>query len=126
MNVSGGAVKALLKAHGIRSQDVIVVHDDLDLPVGRLRIRPGGGTGGHNGVQSVCATLGTDAFVRLKLGIGRPASDVEPADFVLTPFTRAERDRLEPVMAEAVESLECVVLHGAREAMNRHNRRVRE
>ncbi len=126
MNVSGKAVEALRKAHDLRSRDVIVVHDDLDLPVGHLRIRSGGGTGGHNGIQSVRTTLGTDEFVRLKIGIGRPASGVDPADFVLAPFTRTESDGLEPVMALAVESLECVVLHGVQEAMNRYNRRVEE
>lgn len=126
MNVSGEAVEALLKARDVRCRDVIVVHDDLDLPVGHLRIRFGGGTGGHRGVQSVRTTLGTGGFVRLKLGIGRPASDVDPADFVLAPFTRTERDSLEPVMTRAVASLECVVLHGVQEAMNRYNRRVLE
>jgi len=121
MNVSGEAVEAVCQAHGTRSRDVIVVHDDLDLPVGRLRVRSGGRSGGHNGVRSVCTALGTDKFVRLKIGIGRPASGVDPAAFVLAPFTHAERDNLEPVMTRAVESLECVVLHGVQEAMNRYN-----
>ncbi len=126
MNVSGKAVAALCKACDIQSRDVIVVHDDMDLPVGRLRVRPGGGTGGHNGVQSVRMMLGTDEFVRLKIGIGHPASDVNPSDFVLAPLTRAEWDSLEPVMNRAVDSLECVVLDGVREAMNRYNRRIAE
>ncbi len=121
MNVSGEAVEAICRAHGMLSRDVIVVHDDLDLPVGRLRIKSGGGPGGHNGVRSVCTALGTEEFVRLRIGIGRPASDVDPADFVLAPFTQAEQAHLEPVIARAVESLECVVLHGVQEAMNRYN-----
>ncbi len=124
MNMSGKAVDALLKTHDIRSRDVIVVHDDVDLPVGHLRIKSGGGSGGHRGVESVRTTLGTDAFVRLKIGIGRPSADVDPADFVLAPFTRTEWDSLEPVMTRAVESLECVIRDGAQEAMNRYNCRV--
>ncbi len=126
MNVSGEAVEALLHAHEVRSRDVIVVHDDLDLSVGRLRIRLGGGTGGHNGVRSIEAALGTDDFVRLKIGIGRPDSDADPADFVLSPFTQAELERLKPVMIRAVESLEYLVRHGVHEAMNQWNRRVQE
>ena len=124
MNVSGKAVEALLKTHDIRSRDVIVVHDDVDLPVGHLRIKSGGGSGGHRGVESVRTTLGADAFVRLKIGIGRPPADADPADFVLAPFAQTERDSLEPVMTQAVESLECVIRYGAQEAMNRYNRRA--
>ncbi len=124
MNVSGRVVEALRETHGVRSCDVIVVHDDLDLPVGHLRVKSGGGAGGHRGVQSVCAALGTEAFVRVKIGIGRPPADADPAEFVLAPFTRAERDCLEPAMLRAVEILECVIRDGAREAMNRYHRRA--
>ena len=124
MNVSGEAVKEFVTAHDVRVQDVIVVHDDLDLPFGCLRIRPGGGTAGHKGLRSIVMSLGTDAFARLKIGIGRPASDVDPADFVLAPFTPAELEDLQPMMTKAVEGLACFVLHGVQEAMNRFNRRM--
>ena len=124
MNMSGKAVEALLKAHDIQSRDVIVVHDDVDLPIGNLRLKSGGGAGGHRGVQSVRATLGTDAFVRLKIGIGRPAAGMDTADFVLAPFTRTERDRLDLVLARAVESLECVIRDGVPTAMDHYNRRA--
>ena len=124
MNVSGEAVAELVAAHDVQAQDVIVVHDDLDLPIGRLRIRPGGGTGGHKGLRSVVTALGTEAFARLKIGIGRPDPEVDPADFVLAPFTPAEWEDLQPVMTRAVEGLSCFVLYGVHEAMNRFNHHV--
>ena len=124
MNVSGEAVEEFVTAHDVQARDVIVVHDDLDLPVGCLRIRPGGGTGGHKGLRSIVTALGTDAFARLKIGIGRPAPGVDPADFVLAPFTPAELEALQPVMTRAIEGLSCFVLHGVQEAMNRFNRRM--
>ena len=124
MNVSGEAVEEFVTAHDVRVQDVIVVHDDLDLPFGCLRIRPGGGTAGHKGLRSIVMALGTEAFARLKIGIGRPAQDVDPADFVLAPFTPAELDDLAPMMTRAVEGLACFVLHGVQETMNRFNRRM--
>ena len=113
-----------MTAHDVQARDVIVVHDDLDLPIGCLRIRPGGGTGGHKGLRSIVTALGTETFARLKIGIGRPAPDVDPADFVLAPLTPAELEDLQPVMTRAVEGLACFVLHGVQEAMNRFNRRM--
>lgn len=124
MNVSGEAVEELVTAHDVQARDVIVVHDDLDLPIGCLRIRPGGGTGGHKGLRSIMMALGTEAFVRLKIGIGRPAPEVDPADFVLAPFTPSELEELQPVLTQAVEGLACLVTHDVQEAMNRFNRRL--
>ena len=124
MNLSGEAVEELVTAHDVQARDVIVVHDDLDLPGGCLRIRPGGGTGGHRGLQSIVMALGTEDFVRLKIGIGRPAPEVDPADYVLTPCTPAEWEDLHPILARAVEGLACLVTHDVQEAMNRFNRRV--
>lgn len=122
MNASGEAVEELITAYGIRSQDLMVVHDDLDLAVGRLRVRPGGGTGGHKGLRSIIMVLGTDEFPRLKIGIGRPDPGVDPADFVLAPFTPAELEELAPVRSRAIDGLECFVRHGVDEAMNHYNR----
>lgn len=124
MNVSGEAVKEFVTAHDVQKRDLIVVHDDLDLPVGCLRVRPGGGTGGHNGLRSIVMALDTEEFARLKIGIGRPPLDMDPADFVLAPFTRAELEDLQPVMTRAVEGLAYFVLHGVHEAMSHFNRRV--
>lgn len=123
MNVSGEAVEAFVAAHDVREQDVIVVHDDLDLPAGRLRIRPRGGAGGHQGVRSIMMALGTEEFARLKIGIGRPVPEMDPADFVLAPFTPAELEDLQSVMTRAVEGLARFVLHGVHDAMNHVNRR---
>lgn len=124
MNMSGEAVEELVTAHDVQARDVIVVHDDLDLPSGCLRIRPGGGTGGHKGLQSIVMALGTESFVRLKIGIGRPVLEVDPADFVLAPFTPAEWADLQPVLTRAVEGLACLVTHDVQAAMNRFNRRL--
>ena len=124
MNVSGEAVEEFVAAHDVQKQDLIVVHDDLDLPVGRLRMRPGGGTGGHKGLRSIVMALGTEEFARLKIGIGRPVSDMDPADFVLAPFTPGELEDLQPIMTQAVEGLAYFVLHGVQEAMNQFNRRM--
>lgn len=124
MNMSGEAVEELVAAHDVQARDVIVVHDDLDLPIGCLRFRPGGGTGGHKGLRSIVMALETEAFVRLKIGIGRPAPEMDPADFVLAPFTPAEWEDLQPVLTRAVEGLACLVTHNVQEAMNRFNRRV--
>lgn len=124
MNVSGEAVEELVATHDVQSRDVIVVHDDLDLPIGCLRIRPRGGTGGHKGLRSIVTALGTEAFVRLKIGIGRPDPEMDPADFVLAPFTPAELEDLQSIMTRAVEGLACLVTHDVQEAMNRFNRRL--
>ena len=124
MNVSGEVVEKLVTSYDVQTRDVIVVHDDLDIPFGRLRIRPGGGTGGHKGLRSIVISLGTEAFARLKIGIGRPAPAVDPADFVLAPFSPAELEDLQPVLTRAVEGLACFVLHGVQGAMNRLNSRM--
>ena len=124
MNVSGEAVEEFVTAHDIQTQDLIVVHDDLDLSIGSLRIRPGGGTAGHKGLRSIVRALGTQAFARLKIGIGRPAPDMDPADFVLASFTSAELEDLQPVVTRAVQGLAYFVLHGVQEAMNHFNRRM--
>ncbi len=124
MNMSGEAVEELVTAHDVQAEDVIVVHDDLDLPSGCLRIRSGGGTGGHRGLQSIIMALGTESFVRLKIGIGRPVPEVDPADFVLASFTPAEWADLQPVLTRAVEGLACLVTHDVQTAMNVFNRRL--
>jgi PTH1 family peptidyl-tRNA hydrolase len=83
-----------------------VVHDDIDLPFGRLRLQVGGGTGGNNGVRSIETTLGTRDFNRLKLGVGRPPGQMDPADYVLRPFTKAERGEVELMIEDAADVVE--------------------
>jgi PTH1 family peptidyl-tRNA hydrolase len=124
MNVTGPRLKDLLRELGLTSEHLILIHDDLDLEPGRLRIRQAGGYGGHNGIKSVIEALGTPQFVRLKIGIGRPASSQDSADYVLEPFTRDEIEALEPCLDRAVDALEWVIHRGTAAAMNEFN--VRE
>ncbi len=121
MNQSGAAVAELLARLGCSPQDLVVVHDDLDMEPGRLRIKRDGGAGGHNGLLSILATLGTDQFSRLKVGIGRPAPGVDPADYVLEPFTQDETTVIETSVDQAVLALECLMVEGIDAAMNKFN-----
>lgn len=126
MNVTGPPLKALLHELGLSPEQLIVIHDDLDLELGRLRIKQAGGHGGHNGLRSILAALDTPNFTRLKIGIGRPAPGQDSADYVLEPFSRDERARIEPVLDRAVQALECIVVKGVAAAMNEFNVRERE
>jgi len=126
MNVTGPPLKGLLRECSLTTDDLIVVHDDLDLDLGRLRIKQTGGHGGHNGIKSVIDAIGTSQFVRVKIGIGRPAPHLDSADYVLQPFTREELEVLNPCLDRAVESLECLIHRGVTAAMNQFNVRERE
>lgn len=121
MNQSGPVVQALLDHHGISPQDLVVVHDDLDLPLGRLRIKRSGGAGGHKGILSIIDALATQEFCRLKIGIGIPTPGEDPADYVLSPFSRDELARVETILERAAEALECLLTEGLDAAMNRFN-----
>ena len=94
MNLSGEAVESLIKQFGLAPDHLIVVHDDIDLPIGRLRIKAGGGTGGHNGLLSIVLALNAENFYRLKLGVGRPEIGQETEDYVLTPFFESELEAI--------------------------------
>ncbi|MBX3328973.1 MAG: aminoacyl-tRNA hydrolase [Nitrospira sp.] len=124
MNISGPPLKGLLRKFDLTTNELIIVHDDLDLEPGRLRIKLAGGHGGHNGIKSVIDALGTPQFVRLKIGIGRPAPGQDSADYVLEPVTKDEMAVFEPCLERAVDALECLVHRGAEVAMNQFN--VRE
>lgn len=124
MNLTGPPLKGLLREYKLTSENLILVHDDLDLELGRLRIKQGGGSGGHNGIKSVVEALGTPEFVRVRIGIGRPALRQDPADFVLEVFSKEEREILAPCLERAVDALECLIHRGASVAMNQFN--VRE
>lgn len=126
MNLSGPPLKGLLRKFGLTPDDLIVIHDDLDLEPGRLRIKLAGGHGGHNGIKSVIEALGTPRFVRVKIGIGRPAPGVNSADYVLERFTADEIRVLEPCVERAVDALECLIHRGTVVAMNQFNTRERE
>jgi peptidyl-tRNA hydrolase, PTH1 family len=124
MNVTGPPLKGLLREFKLTADDLILIHDDLDLEPGRLRIKQAGGDGGHNGIKSVIEALGTSQFVRVKIGIGRPAPHQDSADYVLEPFTKEEIEVLNPCLERAVDALECLIHRGVAVAMNEFN--VRE
>lgn len=124
MNVTGPPLKGLLREHDLTADDLIIIHDDLDLEPGRLRIKQAGGHGGHNGIKSVIEALGTPQFVRVKIGIGRPAPRQDSADYVLEAVTKEEMDVFEPCLERAVDAIECLIHRGLDVAMNQFN--VRE
>ena len=121
MNLSGQSVVPLAKFYQIPFGQIMVVVDDLDLPLGAIRMRPGGGTGGHRGLDSIQGLLGKDDFARLRLGIGRPEPDRDVSGFVLGKFAEAETGLLERVLETAADQLACWVLQGTQQAMNNYN-----
>jgi peptidyl-tRNA hydrolase, PTH1 family len=124
MNITGPPLKGLLREYSLTADDLILVHDDLDLDLGRLRIKQAGGHGGHNGIKSVIEAIGTPQFVRIKIGISRPVPRQDSADYVLQSFTSEEIEVLNPCLDRAVDALECLIHRGTAVAMNQFN--VRE
>lgn len=114
MNESGGPVSSVLTYHSSDASELLVVHDDIDLEFGRLRLQRGGGTGGHNGIKSVEKSLGTADFDRLKVGVGRPPGDRDPADHVLSKFSTRERDQVDVQVSDAADVVERWVQSPAR------------
>ena len=106
MNESGSAVSAGLSYFKIPPEEMLVIHDDIDLPFGRLRVQVAGGSGGHNGIRSVEKSVGTKDFSRLKIGVGRPPGSMDPADYVLRPFTKTERPEMDTVVDDAAGVVE--------------------
>lgn len=123
MNLSGDAVAAALRAlHEPPSPgELLVLFDDVDLPFGRLRLRPGGGPGGHRGVEHLIERLGHGDFPRLRFGVGRPPEGMETSDYVLTPFTPEQERALGGCLARAVDAIEAFLFEGVSAAMNRFN-----
>ncbi|MFZ5945276.1 MAG: aminoacyl-tRNA hydrolase [Bacillota bacterium] len=122
MNLSGQACIQLLNFYQDRIKDLIVIHDDLDLPVGQLRFKKDGGTGGHNGLKSIAQHLNSHEFNRLKIGIGRPRF-AEVSDYVLTAFLPEEKKAIEDAVDEAVEGIEAWIKEGIDQTMNIFNRK---
>ncbi len=120
MNRSGVSVNAAYQSLGLGPEDLIVVYDDLDLPFGRLRIRDGGGHGGHNGLKDIVAVLGSRDFVRLRVGIGRPEHDNITAH-VLSGFSGTEQKQLPRLLEGAVAALETILRDGVSVGMNKFN-----
>lgn len=125
MNVSGQSVARVARFHKVIPAETVVVHDDLDLPFARLKLGLGGGHGGHNGLRSLIADLGSPDFARVRVGIGRPADGRDPADWVLSDFSRAEQKELPFAVGEAADAVETIVRDGLPAAMNRWNVRKR-
>jgi PTH1 family peptidyl-tRNA hydrolase len=121
MNLSGQAVAPLVRFYKVPLEQLLVVHDDVDLPFGVLRLRPNGGSGGQKGVASIIEQLGTPDFPRLRLGIGRPPGRMEAADYVLQNFSRQEAERLPAILDQAVDAALTFVTEGLVTAMNRYN-----
>ena len=122
MNLSGKTVGRLSREREIPPERILVIHDDLDLPLGRLRIRPSGGSGGHNGLRSIIDSLNSQDFARLRVGIDRPSSSLDPADYVLQPFETEERALVTRTLDRAVEAVESWLADGIVATMDRFNR----
>ena len=118
MNESGGPVRGLLDYHRIAPADLVVLHDELDIPFAAVRLKRGGGEGGHNGLRSVTRSVGTKEYLRVRVGIGRPPGRQDPADFVLKDFSAAERKELDLLVAEAADATELLLERGLEAAQN--------
>ena len=121
MNVSGGPVAGLARFYGVPADRVVVVHDELDIPFDTIKLKVGGGHGGHNGVRDVAKALGTPDFPRVRVGIGRPAGRQDPADWVLDPFGATERKTLPILLADAADAVEQLVGEGLLAAQQKHH-----
>ncbi|MEU0499597.1 aminoacyl-tRNA hydrolase [Nocardia sp. CA-107356] len=118
MNLSGRPVAALAKFFSVPPTEVIVVHDELDLPFGQVRLKRGGGEGGHNGLRSVSSALTTKDYLRTRIGIGRPPGRQDPADYVLKPFSSAERKEVPVIVEQAADAVELLLRVGLEPAQN--------
>ena len=121
MNRSGEAVRSLFRYLPVSTEDLVVVHDDLDLPFGRIRIRAKGGAGGHRGVLSILEALGNEHFFRVRVGIGRPPGGVDPTDYVLSPFSPGETPLVEQAVSRAAEAVQSLLEDGSHQAMEKFN-----
>ncbi len=122
MNESGGPIGQLLGFYKASPEQLIVVHDELDIPYADLRVKHGGGDNGHNGLKSIRAVLGTGDYYRVRFGIGRPPGRQDTADFVLNPFSSAERRELDLHVQRAADAVESLVASGLEDTQNLYNR----
>ncbi len=122
MNLSGEAVERLVKYYKADwREDLVVVYDDTDLDIGKIRLRPCGSAGGHNGMKNIIAHLGGDGFKRIRIGIGKREEDSDMVDFVLGKFSADDRKAIDESITRAVSAMEDIIGHGMEAAMNRHN-----
>ena len=129
MNLSGESVSRLVKRFKVDLDDLIIIHDDLDLPLGKIRIRHGGGSGGHKGIDSIVTHLESQDFTRIRVGIGRPATvegsaedkEADVIDYVLSDFTPEEKQAIAQVIPKVSEAIHCLLSEGLTAAMNKYN-----
>jgi PTH1 family peptidyl-tRNA hydrolase len=124
MNDSGEAVAGLVRRLGVEPEQIVIVHDELDLPPEALRVKFGGGLAGHNGLRSIKQHLHTDEFARVRIGVGKPPSKERGADHVLSRISKREREAMDVTIEEAADAVECIVGDGIEAAMNRYNVRA--
>ena len=124
MNESGRAVAPLLRFFKVPVENMLVIHDDLDLPLGTLRIRPSGSTAGQRGMESITRLIGSQDFPRMRLGINRPPGQMDPKDYVLQKFLPAEEELKKMVVNQAIDAIECFITDGLTTVMNRFNGEV--
>ena len=121
MNQSGEAVKYLVARYRASAADLIIIYDDMDIPVGKTRIRPGGSTAGHKGIDSIIDRLSTQEFPRVRVGIGLPPPGVDGAEYVLRPFLSEERSIIDNIVERVADAVECVLQEGIQTAMSKFN-----
>lgn len=121
MNLSGSAVSPLFGYYRCSLEDLIVVHDDIDLDVGRIKIAKGSGHGGHNGVRSIIEELGQNDFYRVRVGVGRPPEGVDPADYVLHPFSKEENETVAQMIGRAANAVEELIKNGLQVAQQKYH-----
>jgi PTH1 family peptidyl-tRNA hydrolase len=121
MNLSGGPVAGLAQFYKVPVERILAVHDELDIPYGQLRLKVGGGEGGHNGLRSMSRSLGSKEYLRARFGIGRPPGRQDPADYVLSDFSAAERKDLEFFVDRAADAVEAVLARGLEWAQNAYH-----
>ena len=121
MNLSGEAVQPAAAFYKVPPEHVLVVSDDVSLPLGKLRIRSSGSAGGHNGLKNIISCLGTDAFPRVKVGVGAPPKDFDMADWVLSGFHNQDAEDIADAVSRAADALECIISEGTEKAMNKFN-----
>jgi len=127
VNLSGNPVAGLVRKHDIHLSDLLVIYDDLDLPLGKIRLRQSGGSGGHKGMNSIISALGSEDFPRIRVGIGRPQIEEQSisedaiVNYVLSDFSSQEEAIIKPVIIKVAEAIDCFLTQGIEAAMNKFN-----
>lgn len=123
MNNSGKAIIKSAIEFNVPINRIVVIHDDMDIELGALKIKTGGGSAGHKGIESIVFWLGTTDFIRIRLGIGHPPSDIDPVEYVLQPFDHEEQEKVANSIEKAVQAVNCILQEGVEKAMNKFNAR---